>query len=375
MEHRPLEISQLQQACPCFSNAIPLKTKRFKAMIAGGYCSLAIFVFSSLHLLSISGGEITNKPRLHTKRYDWRRDGDDLDKSTSLEHMFYNVTSMFDDLVGTTSNDCLQYSCDWDLARCTPDSNNTAIEDYYHPNATEAPCCVDILRQLNKNFDEEMCAIGLDYTVMFGSLLGLQRGNDLIPWSNDNDYLVHVKTIKAMIEFWNATRSGISLVHQDIYRMCANKHLLGGKLNKWEVRNATSLLASKKKRLWTREIPYIDLYAGFDFYKSNSATVRRSNDKNATTSETRQHEFAFQPFCCMSYQDIWPSAKVMVRGDYEMNFPAKPLQVLHGLYGPDWRTPDNKRSKHGDGPVCSRARCNAKSVVESAGLSLRSLLF
>lgn len=141
------------------------------------------------------------------------------------------VTSKLED-----DSDCLHFDCDWDLTRCAPASiiaNET--EDYYHPHAIHAPCCNDILRKVHEKFAEEMCTIGLgsgsglgDWSVLFGSLIGVIRNNGVIPWTHDNDYLVHETTMAAMIKHWNATRSGISLFYLDIYRMCVNNHFQVG---------------------------------------------------------------------------------------------------------------------------------------------------
>ncbi len=103
------------------------------------------------------------------------------------------------------------------------------------------PCCVDVLRRINRAFSAEMCELGLgapgsagDYAAIFGLLLGIARHNDVIPWSNDGDVVVLETTMAAMVELWDAGRSGLSLIRDGIYRMCANENFLGGRLTRWE---------------------------------------------------------------------------------------------------------------------------------------------
>ena len=279
---------------------------------------------------------------------------------------------------------CLHFDCDWDLMRCAPTSNlssssantssNEREEDYYHPNATQAPCCNDIMRQLNKYFDKEMCTLGLDYVTIFGSLLGLTRSRDVIPWSGDNDYLVLESTMATMNEHWNATRSGISLLYHGIYRMCINNHFLGGQLLEWEIKSALPPGWGGRSPI-DHSRPYIDLYVGAERIRNttnkldeeyDNTSFKQNREDSITTFENTtintERYFAFQPGCCIHYECIWPSTRLVV-GNYEMNMPAQPSCVLTGLYGPNWRTPDPKKSRHGEDNgnperTCNTARCD-----------------
>eukprot|EP00584_Thalassiosira_punctigera_P008429 CAMPEP_0172531006 /NCGR_PEP_ID=MMETSP1067-20121228/4574_1 /TAXON_ID=265564 ORGANISM="Thalassiosira punctigera, Strain Tpunct2005C2" /NCGR_SAMPLE_ID=MMETSP1067 /ASSEMBLY_ACC=CAM_ASM_000444 /LENGTH=308 /DNA_ID=CAMNT_0013315327 /DNA_START=93 /DNA_END=1016 /DNA_ORIENTATION=- len=220
----------------------------------------------------------------------------------------------YNDRFGINKDACMQYKCDWNVSRC-----EKANEDYYSPDAMNPPCCVDILRQINRAFDKEMNELGLDYTVMFGSLLGLMRSGDIIPWTGDNDYLVPGHVLKQITEKWNEARSGLSLVHIYVYRLCVNENFMDGKLIKWKMADRY-----KRKNIFSRKIPYADLYGGYSY---------TGNATNIVTSGTPF--YAFEPSCCVPVADIWPSSRAKF-GEYELNVPSNAEYILASLFGPDW---------------------------------------
>lgn len=239
----------------------------------------------------------------------------------------------------------MHFDWDWDLDRCTKEAHFSPMND-----SVKAPCCIDILRRLHEAFSEEMCTIGLGgqpgfYTAIYGSLLGHIRHNDVIPWSNDNDYLVHEVAMEAMIRYWNETRSGISLVYHGIYRMCINSKFHGGDLQKWQLQKGGP-------RLDKRGYPYIDLYVGAKRYPQNS------NNLNSTAY------FASQADCCLKHDDIWPTKRMEIGdGEYEINVPNRTTEVLNELYGPNWKIPDARKKRHGGNiGVCHQARCESKGI-------------
>ena len=87
---------------------------------------------------------------------------------------------------------CLKFQCDTDIERCD------TMEPTNYDGPTK-PCCVHVLRDMAKAFDDVMCELGLEYYASYGMLLGLTRADKLIPWTSDNDYIVTKQTITALL--------------------------------------------------------------------------------------------------------------------------------------------------------------------------------
>jgi len=173
-------------------------------------------------------------------------------------------------------------------------------------------------------FDNTMCSLGLDNIAAFGTLLGLVRSDQLIPWTFDNDYIISSNTASAMVDLWDARTTGMSYMWQGIPRMCATTDFAEGKLQKWR-------MSPSSTQLYEAGSPYIDLYVG----------------------HTEAGKFSEIPGCLHDAKDIWPTKRLPVYGGkFYQNFPANRTQVIKTMYGPKWRTPDSKRMPHGSGDVC-----------------------
>ena len=49
-----------------------------------------------------------------------------------------------------------------------------------------------------------MCSLSLDYSVVFGTLLGFRQGDHLIPWMGDLDYVIPSEDVaNAMVALWD----------------------------------------------------------------------------------------------------------------------------------------------------------------------------
>ena len=90
-------------------------------------------------------------------------------------------------------NNCLKFECDRDIDRCD------TMEPTNYNDPSSKPCCVHVLRDMAKAFDDVMCELGLEYYASYGMLLGLIRADKLIPWTADNDYIVTKQTISALL--------------------------------------------------------------------------------------------------------------------------------------------------------------------------------
>ena len=78
-------------------------------------------------------------------------------------------------------------------------------------NGPEPPCCVHILRDMARTFDETMCGLGLEYVATFGTLLGLVRSDRMIPWTSDIDYIIPSKHVaNAMVDLWDTNATALT---------------------------------------------------------------------------------------------------------------------------------------------------------------------
>jgi len=116
--------------------------------------------------------------------------------------------------VGWDTN-CLKFECDQDIDRCD------TMEPTNYDDPSSKPCCVHILRDMAKAFDDAMCELGLEYYASYGMLLGLIRADKLIPWTSDNDYIITKQTISALLALSEEekqvfTKHGISFFFDNV---------------------------------------------------------------------------------------------------------------------------------------------------------------
>merc|ERR1712194_287106 len=205
--------------------------------------------------------------------------------------------------------------------------------------------CTHILRDLVRRFDEAMTEFGLEYAVAFGTLLGLYRADAIIPWTSDNDIIIPDVTIaNTMVTLWDTTNAtlGLSLVMQDILRVCINPQFAGGKLKEWKRRS------NCEGWLYNCEAPYIDFYVGKNYSGNIFGEIGR---------------------CRHYYSDVFPAKKTLVyNGTFSLRFPQNPEQLLRSYYGTSWKAPPSHKDPHGKasracpyGPSHGR-----KPVVESS---------
>ena len=216
-----------------------------------------------------------------------------------------------------TSN-CLFYVCNRDAAEC----DNKLPTNFDGP---KPPCCTHILRDMSRNFDEAMCNLGLDYVVTYGTLLGFRRGDHIIPWTADLDYIIPSKDVaNEMVALWDTNNTGMAHIFQGINRMCVTSDFAGGALQrKWR-----RLAPKNKLNLDSSGLPYIDFYVG-----------------------SRVGSTMFQPIkgCTHFFGDVFPTKRELVYNyTFSQNFPANSDQLLRTSYGKDWRTPQKDKNPYGD---------------------------
>ena len=237
---------------------------------------------------------------------------------------------------------CLPYKCTNNSTIC----DTMEATDYLTSNP---PCCVHILRDMAKTFDDEMVRLGLDYAAGFGTLLGLRRADKLIPWTADNDYILETQQISnAMVDLWNETSTGLAIIFDYIPRMCATKDFAGGLLKEWEVPVATNDVKKGIKKgynpvnLFTQGYPYIDLYAGTGKITKPARFTKWVNDTGGKDYISVLQE------CLHWYKDIFPTKRVGVySGAFAQNVPANTDVILEDNYGFSWRIPKKEENAHG----------------------------
>lgn len=219
----------------------------------------------------------------------------------------------------------MRYRCITDENRC--DNNNPTNYD----NTTTPPCCVHILRDIAQWFDSVMCTMGLEYFSTCGTLLGLERGDRIIPWTSDNDYSMDKRSIVIMKEVWETTRKqlkhGLHLVyHESLFRLCAAPDFADGKLQRWAVKEGEDM-----HKPYYDVSPYTDIYS---FQKNDNNSIRDILG------------------CKFQNKDIFPlERRAFYNGTVYQQVPQNSKAVLNHIYGPGWQTPDLGKSKHG------RTRC------------------
>jgi len=241
-------------------------------------------------------------------------------------------------LVTNSISQCMPFNCSNDVDAC----DNVNPTNY---KGTSPPCCVHVLRDMSRAFDQEMSLHGLDYASSFGILLGLWRDDRLIPWTSDNDHIIPSKAVQhAMIDLWNTSRTGLAYLYQGIFRMCATRDFANGKLAKWEIPPPER--PTHTNLLWNQLYPYIDLYVG----------------RNLTDTKTGDKYFRDRN-CIYDHTDIFPTKRMkFYNGTLTQNVPANVESTLVTSYGNEWRVPSAKRSGHG-GKACPHTKWVFKSDV------------
>jgi len=229
---------------------------------------------------------------------------------------------------------CIQYECEW---------KNHTLCDTVAPtnyNGPEPPCCVHTLRDMAKSFDDAMCELGFEYFASYGMLLGLVRSDRLIPWTSDNDYIVTKQTISAIMSLAPEEKAvfdkhGISLFYDGLYyRVCITPTFMEGKL-------ATSW--RKKSHKWHPMVPYP--YADvFIAHQEGGSMVDELG-------------------CAHPMEHFRPALHMGVYNhSFSVSVPRDQEAVLSSLYGNEWRTPDAKKSPHGD----TKCRGNQMKLEEES---------
>lgn len=215
---------------------------------------------------------------------------------------------------------CLQYKCE----RENYEQCDTAIPTNY--DGPDPPCCVHILRDMAKAFDDAMCELGFEYFASYGMLLGLVRSDRLVPWTSDNDFVITKQTMAGIMALTPEEKAvfdqhGISILFDNFYyRVCITPAFMEGKL-------ATSWVVEDDRRWYPLIYPYTDIF------------VAHEEDDSIVDELGCAHPIdVFRPALHMG----------VYNNTFRVSVPHDAETILGRLYGPQWRTPDAKKAPHGD---------------------------
>lgn len=215
---------------------------------------------------------------------------------------------------------CLRFKCDYDDTRC----DTMLPTDFDGP---KPPCCVHILRDMNREFDEAMCELGFEYFAAYGTALGLIRSDRLVPWTIDNDYVVSKVAALALLtlpqqEKEVLVRHGLHLLMDNFVRLCVTPNFVGGKLAaRWTV--------TKPDGWYPLHFVYSDLFlSNLDASGTKILDeLKCSYDLNATYPVQRRPVY---------------------NSSFHMSVPNNAEALLEMWYGKNWKKPDANKSRHGN---------------------------
>jgi len=217
------------------------------------------------------------------------------------------------------NNERLWFTCDHNQTRC-----NTHEETNY--DGSLPPCCTHLMRDMIREFDRVMCYLKLEYFVSYGSLLGLERADRMLPWTEDVDFVVPTNSMAALLDLWEEASH---LKHgfrkpffSAIFRLNVNEEFAGGKLAKWKKTiNNCNLIGPKALQ------PYADLFLGWP------------DEKNGKY---------FENVCVQPIEHVLPlQRKAYYKKSFKVSVPYKPSKLLATYYGPAWKEPPSKQHKKG----------------------------
>jgi len=211
------------------------------------------------------------------------------------------------------------------------------------------PCCGDVLYDLLQRTDRAMRALGVEWLVFFGTLLGLARDGELMPWTADVDIVVlaeeHNTRLfssknEALPEAEAAfAQEGLYIFYNLIGRACYTE-------------NATEVVphffppVSERPHNFWRDGIYIDIY---------SLDTRASDSR---TNDLRYYAVG-GPKCLYTLPSIAPPGiTYAVRGgQMSVHGPADANAVLKNLYGSDWESNIKETAGH------ANDRCRGEHYV------------
>jgi hypothetical protein len=148
--------------------------------------------------------------------------------------------------------------------------------------------------------------------------------------------------MNALVMLWDSKKTGMSHHYHMINRMCITPDFAGGALMKW----ARPKCEEKGQYpynggcfewdlKWDAGFPYMDFYLGEPKDDYNIFSVHHGKCKHL-------------------YADVFPTRRQQVySGQFTMNFPQNPDQLLRTYYGRRWMFPpsDKDKAEHG-GRMC-----------------------
>ena len=173
---------------------------------------------------------------------------------------------------------------------------------------TPGGCCADELLSMMKDIHSILASVDSHHFLMYGSLLGATRDNDIIPWDTDVDFVISEEAY-AQWPAWKSalTNAGYAIFKDTILRIC---------------RASNTTRTQNYDQPWNNHawFPYVDVYK----MAVNGDVASISEDPS-----TYQTKWLLPPSACTIRAHTFPCA-------------AKPYLVLGMVYGKTWEIPNNR---------------------------------
>lgn len=204
----------------------------------------------------------------------------------------------------------------------------------YGENSCEDRTDIDLYRQILKFWVQTANKLNISYFLTAGTLIGIMRDGELIPWDHDIDImLLHQDTEK--LEPLKSSRPVEFLTDYKVRIILQEQWRLPG----------------KNREIRTCENKTSDSYSGICGFRYILGRVLKNTAYMDMYEYRIKDRTVTDEWNTYKYDDIYPLTKCNFMG-VEALCPRNPLPILHHFYGPNFRHPDRKCVGKEWKPVC-----------------------